>query len=232
MLRRTLGLLLLAGCLVGAWLLHRGIVRIPDRHNPWAALRVDEAPGWLTRLKLARVARDPELCLRTLATAGWTFAQLPDKEFAPGCGFENVVRIDAARLAVGTPFALSCPAAVALALWERHLLQPAAHAHFGHRVVRMEHFGSYACRDIAGRSEARRSRHATADALDIAGLVLADGRRIRIVQHWSTGGNEALFLRELHAGACRVFDTVLGPDYDAAHRDHFHVERGGNRVCR
>jgi hypothetical protein len=232
MLRRTLGLLLLAGCLVGAWLLASGIVRIPDRYNPWAALRVDEPPGWFTRLKLARLAREPQLCLSVLATAGWTFAPLPDKQFAPGCGFENVVRVESAGLAVGAAFALSCPAAVALALWERHVLQPAAHAHFGQPAVRMEHFGSYACRNISGASDARRSRHATARALDIAGLVLADGRRIRIAQHWSGNDSEALFLRELHAGACTVFDAVLGPDYNAAHRDHFHVERGGGRVCR
>ena len=164
MRRRVIGLLLFTGCLAGAWLLYSGIIRVPDRYNPWAPLRLDESPGWLTRFKLARVARDPELCLSTLTTAGWTFAPLPDQTFAPGCAFSNAVRIDAAGLAVGTAFSLSCPAAVALALWERHVLQPAAQAHFGRPAVRMEHFGSYACRNISG-SDARRSGHATADAL-------------------------------------------------------------------
>lgn len=35
---------------------------------------------------------------------------------------------------------------------------------------------------------------------------------------------EESFLRTLHAGACGVFKTVLGPDADAAHRDHMHVD--------
>jgi hypothetical protein len=98
--------------------------------------------------------------------------------------------------------------------------------------VRLEHFGSFACRNLYGRSDAPRSRHATADALDIAGVVLANGNRIRIAAGWDGSATEAAFLHDLHAGACRVFDTVLGPDYNAAHRDHFHLQRGGARVCR
>ena len=43
---------------------------------------------------------------------------------------------------------------------------------------------------------------------------------------------EALFLRDVRDGACSVFDSVLGPEYNAAHRDHFHVDRGGYRMCR
>jgi hypothetical protein len=35
---------------------------------------------------------------------------------------------------------------------------------------------------------------------------------------------EALFLRRLHRGACEVFGTVLGPEANAAHRDHFHLD--------
>jgi hypothetical protein len=226
-------LLSIAAALVAlAWLLHTGVVRIPDRHNPWAPLRIDEPPGWLTRLKLARVGRDAALCASVLAQAEMRYTPLPDKNVGPGCGFSNAVLVQASSVRLNPAFALSCRAAVSLALWERHVLQPAAQAHFGRRAERLEHFGSFACRNVYGRSDAPRSRHATADALDIAGVVLSDGRRIRIVRDWADDDTAARFLRELHAGACRFFDAVLGPEYNAAHRDHFHVERGGVSVCR
>jgi hypothetical protein len=135
-------------------------------------------------------------------------------------------------VSIGTPFTLSCRSAVALAMWERHVLQPQALAHFGVRVERMRHYGSYACRNIRGRDDGRRSQHATADALDIAGFGLANRREIRVVSDWSGDGDAARFLRDVHSGACRFFDAVLGPDYNAAHRDHLHFDRGAYRACR
>ena len=35
---------------------------------------------------------------------------------------------------------------------------------------------------------------------------------------------DAQFLRAIHAGACHVFGTVLGPEANEAHRDHFHLD--------
>jgi hypothetical protein len=79
---------------------------------------------------------------------------------------------------------VTCRTAVALALWERHALQPAAEKYFGQRVSAIEHFGSYSCRNVYGRPEATRSRHATGEAWDVAGFVLVDGRRIRVARDW------------------------------------------------
>ena len=106
-------------------------------------------------------------------------------------------------------------------------------------MVAVDHLGSYACRNInrgeGAVVEGARSRHATADALDISAFVLADGRRISVTQ-WpaataSPDASVPLWLRAAHAGACRFFDGVLGPDYNAAHRDHFHLETGGYGMC-
>ena len=121
---------------------------------------------------------------------------------------------------------------MSLALWERHVVQPAALEHFGSAVVELEHFGSYACRNIYNRPNATRSRHATAEALDVAGFVLADGRRIRLLGDWSGDSEESAFLHEVRDGGCRFFDGVLSPDYNAAHRDHLHLDRGSFRMCR
>ena len=91
--------------------------------------------------------------------------------------------------------------------------------------------GSYACRNVSGSS--RRSAHATAEAIDIAAFVLADGRRVSVLGDWSSGGAaEREFLQVVFASACKRFGTVLGPDYNAAHRDHLHVEIGGGGYCR
>ncbi|RYF37384.1 MAG: extensin, partial [Comamonadaceae bacterium] len=60
----------------------------------------------------------------------------------------------------------------------------------------------------------------------------ADGRRIGVLRDWSRPGPEADFLRKVHAGACRFFDGVLGPEYNAAHRDHLHLDGGAWRACR
>ena len=208
-----------------------GHLAIPDRWNPWAPLAVEEAPNWLTRIKLARLASDAPQCLATLAQTGWRHTAVPDRKTESGCGLNNAVRLFGNDLAVSEAFVLSCRSAVALALWERHVLQPAAHTYFGTRVARLDHFGSYACRSVYGRTGAALSRHATADAVDIAGFVLANGARIRVIDGWGARDREGGFLRAVRDGACRVFDGVLSPEYNAAHRD-LHFDRGGWRVCR
>lgn len=233
-------LLMLLLAALAAWTLRSGALSVPDRWNPWAPLHIDDAPNLLTRYKLARASADREACRVALAQAGMRMTPLEDRETGPACGFDNAFRIERTGVAVGTPFALSCRAALSLAMWERHALQQAAQAHLGARVSRIEHLGSYACRNRYGREAGRRSLHATADALDIAGFVLEDGRRVRVLAGWHAAdasgadpaGAEAAFLRALRDGACGYFDAVLGPDYNAAHADHFHFDRGGARVCR
>lgn len=218
--------------LAGAWLAQDRHWRVPDRWNPWAPLDLAETPGWLTRYKLGRLGREPALCKAVLATATMRFEAVPDRVSDTGCGWRNALRIRATTAAIGAPFVLSCESAVSLALWERHVLQPAALRHFGQPVVAIDHWGSYACRSIAGRADGRLSRHAEAEALDIAGFRLAGGRRISVRRDWAGAAPEAALLREAHRGACGVFDGVLGPGYNAAHADHLHLDRGPYRICR
>lgn len=208
------------------------VVEIPPRWNPWSMLEVNMPPDLLTRFRLARLSGDATLCSEVLARSGVQYERLADRQTGPGCGFTNAVRVSAAPTDIGEEFALSCRAAVSMALWERHVLQPAARRHFGEPVRRIEHFGSYACRNVYGRPVATRSRHATAEAWDVAGFVLEEGRRIRVASDWQGGDAEARFLREVRDGACRFFDGVLSPDYNAAHHDHFHLDRGPYRLCR
>jgi hypothetical protein len=209
-----------------------GWVDLPPQWSPWEPLDVAATPNLLTRYKLSRLSADGELCRRVLAQTRIDFEPLSDRVTAQDCGFHNAVLVRSTPSAVGEDFSLTCRAAVSLALWERHSLQPAARRYFGQEVARFEHFGSYSCRNVYGRPDATRSRHATAEAWDVAGFVLADGRRIRVANDWESTEASAAFLREVRDGACEFFDGVLSPDYNAAHRDHLHLDRGPYRVCR
>jgi hypothetical protein len=215
-----------------AFALSRGYLSIPPQWAPWVALDLEAEPNLLTRYKLSRLSGDPDLCARVLTDAAMSYRPLPDEQTGPECGLFDAVTIDRTAHEVGEPFSLTCRAAVSLALWERHAVAPAAERHFALPVQRIEHFGSYACRNVYGRPTATRSRHATAEAFDVAGFVLADGRRIRVLGDWNEDSAEASFLRDVRDGACRFFDGVLSPDYNAAHRDHLHLDRGPYRLCR
>ncbi|MEJ7927284.1 extensin family protein [Sphingobium sp. AN641] len=206
---------------------------------PWTDLDLSQPVGLFTGRKLAALTRSPALCRSLLDRAGIAYGAM-----APGgtgqCAYADAVRLkpQTGAIALAPPaVAPSCPVAAALRLWEWHVVQPAAQARFGQPVRAIRHFGSYSCRRLYGRSEGDFSEHATADAIDIAGFTLADGRRITVVGGWQGQGKDAAFLRQVRDGACDLFATVLSPDYNAAHRDHLHLdqaERGatGRRACR
>ena len=229
---RIVGLLLFALLAGLAFALGSGRLSVSDRWNPWAPLVVADEPNLLTGYKLGRLAEDPSACRAVLASSGVRYAAEPDRRVDGDCGWRDAVRVSALPTPVSQPFVLACPAAVALALWEHHSVQPLARRLLGAPVTRIDHLGSYACRNIGGETGGRRSEHAHANALDVAGFVLANGRTVRVVRDWQADDAPGRFLREVHGGACRFWNVVLGPDYNAAHRDHLHFDRGAFRACR
>lgn len=203
---------------------------VPPRWDPWAPLDIGATPNLLTSFKLWRLQDDPALCRQVLATSALRYTTLADSRPAADCPLENTLRVQASEVRFSSSFVATCPLAAALALFERHALQPAAQEVFGQPVALLEHVGSFACRTIA--SSRRPSQHASANALDIVGFRLRDGRRISVLRDWPGEGDEARFLRLVQQGACDSFNVALGPDYNAAHRDHFHVDMGLLRMCR
>ncbi|BBD97040.1 extensin [Sphingobium amiense] len=220
-------------------LLAFGWLRQRPQDLPWTPLDLSQPVGLFTGRKLAALTQQPASCKALLDSAGVDHVALH-----PGgsgqCRYSDAVRLRSDRDAIAlspASVAPSCPVAAALKLWEWHVVQPAAQRFYGQPVRGIRHFGSYSCRRLYGRSQGDFSEHATADAIDIAAFVLRDGRRISIVSDWKGQGKDAAFLREVRDGACDLFSTVLSPDYNAAHRDHFHLdqaERGatGWRACR
>ncbi|MBX8485394.1 extensin family protein [Pseudomonas cichorii] len=222
-------LLLCAAVVMAVW---RGWVDVPPQWNPWAPLDVRLEPNLLTPFKLARLQDDPALCDLALGSSSLRYSRQADSDPSARCPLQNTLRIQGGDVALSSSFLASCPLAVAYALFDIHTLQPAAQTVFGQRVARIDHLGSFACRNIYNRANSRLSQHATANALDIAGFRLADGQRINLLKDWNDEGEKGRFLRLVRDGACKNFSTVLGPEYNAAHRDHFHVDVGLWQVCR
>lgn len=239
-LRRTLTLLVvLAALALGALLLYGHARRHPE-DVPWTELDLSRPIGAFTGRKLADLADAGPRCKALLERAGVRFAPLPARRAGPQCGYDHAVRLargGALDIGYRPELGANCAVVAGLALWEWHVVQPAAHRHFGQEVVAIHHYGSYACRRLYGRARGGWSEHATANAVDIAGFTLADGTRISVLDDWGEAGVRGAFLEEVRDGACRAFATVLSPDYNAAHRDHLHLdqaERGGWgwRACR
>lgn len=180
--------------------------------------------------------RDTQQCFADLSRAEVRFSPLPDRDYGSGCVVLGAVQL----LDIGTPVsglkAIRCPVARALVGWVRHGVRPAARQILGSEVVRIDSYGTYACRGIIGGSAGsagRVSEHGLANAVDIGGFTLADGRRIVLERDWnSTDPQVREFLRIVHRSACKRFVTTLGPDYNAAHRNHFHLDMGGRPLCR
>lgn len=175
-------------------------------------------------------------CLADLGATGARFDLLPDTYAAPGCNKLGTVQLmalagDRAPLSIANLGPVQCNVAKAFGEWARFGVDRAARELLGSPVAKIETMGSYSCRNIAGSDQ--RSAHARAEAIDVSAFVLNDGRRIVLKRDWQ-GGDAATreFLRVVHKSACKRFGTVLGPQYNAAHEDHFHLEGTGAKFCR
>jgi hypothetical protein len=201
---------------------------IPAIFNPLPALDLSQANAWFVDWRLAALKHDPALCRRVLVRPHIESEPIADSPTTNGCGWTNGVHMSAAGGVRAGFDKVTCEAAAALALWLEHEVQPAAQEMFGQRVVSIQSLGSYSCRNIIGNPFWKdiRSEHAKANALDIAGFTLANGRHIGVAAYWKGEGAEARFLHAIHGRACRYFHVVLGPDYNAAHHNHFHLDRG------
>ena len=178
---------------------------------------------------------DTRQCLARLGAQGSQFDPVPDAYYGAGCSTLGTINLaslqgDDSRFSVSNLRKVSCPLAEAFARWARYGVDRAARQELGSPLARIETYGSYSCRNIAGSG--KRSAHAQAQAIDIAAFVLADGQRITLLDGWNGTPRERAFLRVVFKSACKRFGTVLGPDYNAAHANHFHVELGGGGFCR
>ncbi|MGU3521643.1 extensin family protein [Enterobacteriaceae bacterium C23F] len=205
---------------------------LPSAYNPFAPLSLDDPPGRITQFKLRRLpeAHCPVL-LQQANERGWISSKNLADSGGP-CPLRQPVRVmNFGDVRLSSSFLASCPLALSSALFVQQQVKPLAERMQGSALRQIDHFGSFACRNIYHRENARLSEHATAEALDVSGFRLRDGRRITVLQGWQRP-EEAPFLRALLSASCRYYGNGLGPDYNAAHANHFHLGMRGYGLCR
>lgn len=185
-------------------------------------------------ISVVPVTADLKQCLVSLDRMPARYSLVEGQSAGGGCSTLSTVKLTLAGVPITNITAIRCPLAQALTLWAQGPMQNAARRYLGSKVVRIESMGAYSCRNVIGRASAAgtRSEHATANAVDIGAFVLADGRRVSVQAGWNGKADEQNFLRTIRADACTRFQTVLSPDYNAAHFDHLHFDMGRGPFCR
>ena len=204
---------------------------LPSYYNPFAPLSLDDPPGTLTQFKLRRLT--PEHCETLLAQANarQLIRTQTVADNTGACPLNDVVRVRSfGRVSLSSSFLASCPLALSSALFVDQQARPLTQTMMGSSLSRIDHFGSFACRNIYHRPNARRSEHATAEALDISGFTLENGQRISVLRGWKNA-TAGPWLHAMLGASCGYFGNALGPDYNAAHANHFHLGMRGFGYC-
>lgn len=175
----------------------------------------------------AKICGDPRLDGATIA---------PFSKRGGRCGAREAVELrSVSGVAISPPATVTCAVAAGLADLIDNGVAPAAEAHLGAAVVEIKNVDDYSCRKRRNGVGRKWSEHASANALDISAFKLADGREITLLKGWRAQGGAPRFLRAVWKAGCEAFNTVLGPDSNRYHRDHFHFDqarRRSGRYCR
>ncbi len=205
---------------------------LPSYYNPFAPLQLSDPPGRITQFKLRRL--DPPQCRALLEEANQQqlISSTAVADSQGDCPLTNVVRVrDFGPVKLSSSFLASCPLALSSALFVTQQARPLTEAYTQHTLTRIDHLGSFACRNIYNRAEGRRSEHATADALDISGFHLSNGDVVTVLRGWPNAATQP-WLRAMLSASCGYYGNGLGPEYNAAHANHFHLGMRGFGLCR
>lgn len=197
-----------------------------------------EPPVLLDAWSLA-AREDGAGCRRELASAGFSFRAHPEKT-APdksGCGMPHGVLVvrGPTGIAYDPPVSVDCALARALSSVER-IVQEEAATHLRSRIVRIGNIGGFACRPRNSRKGASLSAHAFGSAVDVTSFHPAKGTPAIVVRDYADPKRPSAaqedrrrFLRSVFVRLRREGDLTyaVGPDFNARHRDHFHLDRGG-----
>jgi hypothetical protein len=186
-------------------------------------------------------AQAEEACLAQKLVVPTEFVAPVAEIDGPGvCGMTHPFRLTAVAggsVALKQKMTLACPMISRLDNWLAEVVQPAAELYFAQPVVQIRS-GSYSCRPRNNQRGAKLSEHGFGNAVDVMSFQFADGREVAVKSGWRGSEAEQDFLREVFLGACRRFNTVLGPGSDMFHYDHLHLDlarhdpRGLRAICK
>jgi len=205
---------------------------LPSYYNPFTPLHLDDPPGRITHYKLRNLT--PQACTSLLSQANQRalIRTQPVADSGGECPLRNVVRVrNFGPVSLNSSFLASCPLALSSALFISQQARPLTRSYTGSELTRIEHLGSFACRNIYHRPDARRSEHATAEALDITAFGLANGEKVTVQNGWKATKTQP-WLKGMLAASCSYYGNSLGPEYNAAHASHFHLGMRGFGLCR
>ncbi len=167
---------------------------------------------------------------KQLIALGIVYRRVPDEDSDRGCVIENGVEVTrVGNVKLTRPALLTQDMAIRLGRWVKDSLEPEIQKTYGTQLAALDVGGSYSCRNIygkpfGGRFAGRLSEHAFANAIDIGGYKLADGRSVDYVKQWRTKDGSSEFFLATSLSACEIFNTTLTPDYDRFHHNHIHVD--------
>lgn len=140
-----------------------------------------------------------------------------------GCGIKNAVKLYSVNgVQLSTPATIECDTAHALKSWMERGMDKAV-GRTGGGVVKLKVAAGYSCRTRNHKPGAKISEHGKGRAIDLSAFYLKNGDEISVLHDWGKG-KYGRILRDMHRSACGPFGTVLGPNSDRAHRDHFHFD--------
>jgi hypothetical protein len=138
----------------------------------------------------------------------------------------SAVVVNGGRVELTGAPVLNCRMAEELAEWA-NTLDAYSRAALGSGLAQILTGTAYQCRARNNQSGGPYSEHAFGNAIDITGVVLENGTRLALPEGWVPAEDGAgRFLRFAHDAACGQFTTVLGPETNALHRDHLHLDLG------
>lgn len=148
----------------------------------------------------------------------------------PGCGVRNPVQVvEVSGVRLSTAATMTCETAEALRKWVDNGVKKSVRR-TGGGVAELRVAAHYSCRTRNHKPGAKISEHGKGKAIDISAIVLKDGTVVTLQKGWNDR-RYGKMLRQMHKRACGPFGTVLGPESDRYHRDHFHFDvarhRGG-----
>lgn len=136
------------------------------------------------------------------------------------CGIDNAVRVKSVLGVSLQPSArMDCTTANALKRWVDEGLMPAT----DNQAASMRIVSGYSCRFRNSAASGKLSEHSFGRAIDIAAIGLKDGREMTLLTGWNTERDGPAW-RQMWRAACGPFGTVLGPESNRFHRDHFHFD--------
>lgn len=140
-----------------------------------------------------------------------------------GCGIANPVKISSVGgVALTREITVNCTAAKTFDRWVSKSAKPIV-GRQGGGLAAIQVIGGYSCRTRNSQKGAKLSEHAKGNAVDIAGFKLRDGTIYSVQRNWNSGRGGST-LRSLHKSACGPWGTVLGPNANKYHKDHFHFD--------